>query len=79
MDKIINEICNKEVNEIIIYEHYIFDGSGLKVEFRTKDKKYSIGFDDYKYIGERDKWRDRVDMLCYIAKEQEKKVSLICE
>lgn len=79
MDKIINEICNKEVNEIIIHENFVFDGSGFKVEFKTKNKRYSISFDDYKYIGERDKWRGRVDMISDIAKELGKKVELRCE
>ena len=50
MDKIINEICNKEVNEIIIHENFVFDGSGFKVEFKTKNKRYSISFDDYKML-----------------------------
>ena len=46
---------------------------------KTKNKRYSISFDDYKYIGERDKWRDRVDMISDIAKELGKKVELRCE
>ena len=80
MEKIIKEICNKEVYKIIVYPNYMCDGSGIRVRFKTKDNNdHSIGFEGSEYVGQYRKWEEITEVIKSVSMLLNKEIEIIYE